>query len=276
MPLAYGLIDPIDLPLPGLAPALEGLRIAHVTDLHIRRDRRRWRDLADQLNRLRVDLLVMTGDYMSHPGDEPTAARVLERLIDGLRPRHGSVAVFGNHDTSELRDRLAHLPVTWLHNEVHRLETTPTVEVLGLGLLASETGDAPALALQATAAGETDAGVHAGRDDDRPLRVMLAHRPEAIPIGADLGLDLVLTGHTHGGQCRMPGKRALHNSSSFPLAMSAGLFRHRHTLGVIARGAGEIALPLRTFCPPHVPLYTLRRRPMPGQPSSDIHPLLRW
>jgi predicted MPP superfamily phosphohydrolase len=313
MPFSYGLLDAMDLPLPALHPALDGLRVAHISDLHINRDRRRWRDLAAQLSRHRVDLVLMTGDYMSWPGDEKPAAEVLERLSESLKPRYGTYAIFGNHDTVDLRDRLAHLPITWLRNQIQRLET-PAIDLLGLGSLASEPGDATALALAAMGhasdepaePGETSpSGAGTAREEsrraresegsegservapvgavpaggerqDRPLRLMLAHRPEAIPTASDLGMDLVLLGHTHGGQCRLPGKRALITSSSFPGSMAAGLFRHRQTLAALTRGAGEIVLPFRTFCRAHVPLYTLRQRPLPGQGGPAIQLLQRW
>jgi predicted MPP superfamily phosphohydrolase len=274
MPVSYGLIDAVDLPLPGLAPRLEGLRIVHLTDLHITAPRRRHAKMVDQLSRMRTDLVLMTGDYMSWPGDEPAAVKAMTRIIQQLKPKLGIFGIFGNHDTEPLRRELTDLPVTWLHHRAHRL-AEPAVQLLGMGELAGESRDSLAGLLD-EGAGDGLSGQTAGSAEDRPLRLMLAHRPEALLTAGDMAVDLMLAGHTHGGQCRLPGKRALMNSCSFPLALSAGAFRHRQTLGVISRGAGEILLPLRVLCPPHVPLYTLRRRPMPGPVTDGIHPIWRW
>jgi len=105
---------------------------------------------------------------------------------------------------------------------------------------------------------------------------MLSHHPDALPTAADLGVDLMLAGHTHGGQCRLPTGRALANASRFPLAMTSGLLRHRDTLALVSRGLGETHLPMRVCCPRHVPLYTLRRRTTPGRSTPEITSVWQW
>ncbi|HEX7010875.1 MAG TPA: metallophosphoesterase [Phycisphaeraceae bacterium] len=271
MPLNYGLIEPIDLPLPHLPVSLEGLRIAHLSDLHVRRLDGFHQRLIGQLGRIRLDLLVLTGDYMDQPGDEPAAARFLTKLLDQVRPSLGAFGVFGNHDTAQLRDAVADLPVRWLCDERCWLPQKP-IELMGLGMPGHLEPDSVALALHRD--GEADAD--ATEESERPLRLLLCHGPSSITTAADLGADLFLCGHTHGGQCRLPTGHALVNSTDLPLRLTSGLLRHRDTLAAISRGVGRAGVMPRLFCRPHVPLYTLHRRPCPGRFTQGIVNLRPW
>lgn len=266
MPLAYGLIEPVDVPLPTLPAALEGLRIAHVSDLHVRRPSRVYRRLADQLTRLRFDLLLMTGDYIDKEGQEAAGLQVMQMLLDTVRPRLGTFGVFGNHDTPALRERFKPLPVHWLFDASHRFADLP-LDILGLHMIAFDEPDPVALAI--------DQARWPVANEPR-LRILLAHTPSSLTTAADMGADLLLAGHTHGGQCRLPTGHALINASDFPLDMSAGMLRHRDTLALVSRGVGFAGWAPRVFCRAHVPIYTLRRGTMPGEPSPAIQCLRYW
>lgn len=271
MPVAYGLIEPADLSLPNLPPGLEGARIAHVSDLHVRRPRRLHNHMIDQLASLRVDLLVFTGDYMDREIHAQASFEVLRRLCERVRPTIGAFGVLGNHDTSDFRQAAEALPVHWLVNQVHCV-ADPPMEVFGLDAARHYQPDSVALALD-----------HAPGDDaasDRRFRLLLSHYPKWIPTASDLGVDLMLAGHTHGGQIRLPTGHALFNSSDLPLRLTSGVLRHRNTLVAISRGLGEAApyglVGVRLFCPPHLPVYTLRRQPLPGLYCDGIEMIQRW
>lgn len=270
---SHGLIDPITLTLPALPPALDGLRIAHLTDLHIRRPRRRFARLGSMLGNLRVDLVLFTGDYITAEGDEAAGEAVMRRLCEAVRPRLGTFGVFGNHDTGDLRERLRDLPVHWLNNSTHRLAGLPLIL---LGFEADQTASPDSVATILDAGGSLrprDGGAVRPADE---LRLLLSHFPTALPVAADIGVDVMFSGHTHGGQCRLPGGRALLNSMKLPLRLTSGVLRHRDTLAVVSRGLGEVRLQLRLFCPPHLPLYTLRHGPLPGDHTYHMVNTRPW
>lgn len=273
MAIAYGLIEPVELHLPTLPRNLEGLRIAHLSDLHIRRNARPYQRLEAQLTTQRLDLIAFTGDYMNWPNrdEEPHVHAVLQRLCRQLRPRLGAFGVFGNHDTALLRERCADLPVRWLRNQATRLDARP-IEILGLDMVYTEWPDAVALAAHLAKLGDPPPL----QADERPFRLMLAHVPTGLPTAADLGADLMLSGHTHGGQCRLPTGHALVNACDMPLRLTSGLLRHRNTLAGVSRGIGFAGSIPRICCKPHVPVYTLRRGTLPGAYTDTIENLRPW
>jgi uncharacterized protein len=264
------LLFHVDLTLPHLPPHLEGLRIAHLTDLHIDRVRRRHQRIVDAVDRAEADLVFLTGDYMSFAGDELVASKVLHEMTPRLRAKRGVFAVWGNHDTPELRQSCADLPLRWLNNRCTR-EADAALEVCGFEV--DQYTDPDSVATAKTAhLNETRAEHQAGR----LVRLLLAHHPTRLTTAADMGFDIVFSGHTHGGQCRLPGGFALRNSVDFPLRLTSGILRHQDTLCVISRGLGEVQLPLRVFCPPHLPVYTLRRGQLPGERTPHIVNTRRW
>ncbi|MCC7193084.1 MAG: metallophosphoesterase family protein [Phycisphaeraceae bacterium] len=249
--------------------SLEGLRIAHLTDLHIERPRQRHQRIIKELALCRPDLIFFTGDYMSYSGDEQVAMTQMEQITRGLRPPHGIYGVFGNHDTLEFRTMAKNLPVKWLVNESHVMPELG-IELLGLDMDRGHLTDVTRLVCDWHAKSATSSS-------ERPLlRLMLAHMHTFLPAAGDLGVDIMFCGHTHGGQCRLPGGFALRNSSDLPLSLTSGIFRHQNTLAAVSRGLGEVNLPFRLFCPPHLPVYTLRRGIGLGEHTYEVRRLRKW
>lgn len=251
------LIDPVDLHLPGLPEPLAGLRLLHVTDPHIRRPRRRLEILLESARQTEIDLLLMTGDLMHLPGHEPNTADYIARLIEAAAPRLATVGAPGNHDTADLHQRLTGLPATWLHNEAWACDGLP-LTVTGLHYDRTRNGDLVAALMH-------EQQISPPSDPPR-FRLLLAHSPNWLPAAARVGFDLVLSGHTHGGQVRLPGGRALDNNCDWPLRLSSGVMRQGRTTMVLSRGLGEtVSQLLRLNCPPHAPLITLH----PGSDESN-------
>ena len=273
------LIDPVTVSIPHLPDSLAGLRIAHLTDLHIRRRRRRYTQIARDLRGLDVDLVALTGDYMSKPGDEAVAFEVMCELCDLLKPRLGTFGVYGNHDTIDLRQRFDQLPVTWLNNRALRPGDSLPLEIIGFEADWDTWPDAIAT-LESMACRDCcqngPAPAPGTGDDQKPVRVLLSHYPQYLPTAADLGVDLMLSGHTHGGQGRLPWLGPVMNSTNLPLGLTSGLLRHCDTVAITSRGLGENLIPLRVCCPPHLPVITLRRGPLPGRMTDQIENVVPW
>lgn len=273
------LLDPLTLRPPRLPAELAGLRLLHITDLHIRKPGKRLARLLAELQSPAYegcDLLLVTGDVMHGPGHESAALDYLGQLIDAARPRYGAFGSFGNHDSDAFIEAATsgagtggadaatsgggHLPITWLRDAAHRMADLP-INLLGLRCSRTDrAGDLPAALLDEA----YDPAGAAGAAESQRLRILLSHYPTWLIPAAEVGIDLVFSGHTHGGQIRMPGGRTLYNSCpDWPLNQSCGVVQHLQTLQVISRGLGESNVPgLRIFCKPHAPLITL-------QPADD-------
>ncbi|MEM7681192.1 MAG: metallophosphoesterase [Planctomycetota bacterium] len=283
---AAGLIDPVDLALPDWPAGAPPLRLAHLSDLHVRgRVQRRHLALGAALRADPPDLICLTGDYMTNPGHEGAAYETLARVLDGLRPGLGVFGVFGNHDSDALIERCGDLPVRWLRNEAVRVEHAGVeIELSGLHIDKKRRPDGAELAASMGAMRGEQEGLGDVMKSVRPsahrisgdavsggrrFRLMLAHLPMALPLARDLGVDLLLSGHTHGGQIRLPGPRLLVNSCDMPLDKSTGVLRMGATMAAVSRGLGEVGLPMRLFCPAHCPVYTVTHGVAEGHAANQ-------
>lgn len=278
-PIPPAPIEPYDLPHSAVPQALDGLTILHLTDTHVRRHELGHRSFRRVLHALRstpVDLIALTGDYMTHPGNEPAAIAMLQALADSWTARLGAFGVFGNHDSPLLMEQARRIPnIAWLENRAVDLPGLP-LTLFG----ASYQEDLFAAALDRRARGigvPGDAAVRAvtgtTRSDhrDRPreasartpmprenLSLVLTHYPSEVFPAAELGLPIVLAGHTHGGQFRLSPRHIAHTASDMPGRLATGILRLRNTLLCVSRGLGEGFLDIRINCPQQMPLYTLR------------------
>lgn len=267
--------EPLPAPLEGFEihhPAvpqnLDGCRILHIADLHARARRslrgptrpRGFPRLQEALGDLRVDMLCLTGDAADRPGDEAAAVDAVGRLVEALpEPRLGRFGSFGNHDHHDARAALkaAVTGVTWLDDDAAR---RPELTILGTG--------------------EPEDLLHAALGERAPLSIALAHDPIGIYPASDLGIPLVLSGHTHGGQIRPHARRLLHTSTDLLGHQATGVLARRSTICCVTRGLGATVIGVRLNCPPQAPVYTLRRSTEEfeetGEETSELRTLLAW
>jgi uncharacterized protein len=235
--------------IPKLSKNLEGLRIALITDLHagggttmelIRRACR----LAMQE---RPDLIALTGD-LSSDGSSVSELAVVD-VLSVLTAPLGVYAVPGNHDHArgieEWKQAVAAYDnIINLTNRVHTINHHGA-EVGVAGLDDFDTGETKLDVLKQLS----------GTD----LNVLLAHNPDTAELLQDVEpvIDLVLSGHTHGGQVRLPGLGAMRNPSHFEQLYEAGMVKRPWTTVYVSRGVGTVHAPVRLFCRPEVAILEL-------------------
>jgi hypothetical protein len=233
-----------EIVLPDLDPAHDGLRVAHLSDLHVGdlTPVGRIRAAIAEANRFRADLVVLTGDYLTR--DRLGVGLMKEQLGGFDAP---TVATFGNHDRwVDPRGAgavLEHLGYGVLENE----NTTLTLRgapftVVGIDDLWTRSADPPR-AMKGAAPGS---------------RLYLAHVPRTADILRNWGKPmLVLSGHTHGGQVNVPVLTSvLRWVAREPY--DEGLYQVGHVQLYVNRGVGNVGLPIRLNAPPEVALLTLR------------------
>jgi len=241
---AYAPADVTELTvkLPRLPSALEGFTIAQVTDIHVGPNIRRqfMDDMVGRVNALKPDLVAITGDLVD--GDIPTLGHSVAAL-QNLKARYGRYFITGNHEYFSGDE-----------------DWCAAVQGLGVDVLRNRhqtIGDAGGAFVLAgvddwSAAYDLDTALQ-GRNPDLPV-VLLAHQPANFQEAVGKGVDLQLSGHTHGGQM-FPFNLVV--AMAFPY--SAGSYRHGQGQLYVSRGTGFWGPPFRTGSPPEIVKVTLTR-----------------
>ena len=247
--LAYGMayerhdlrLVNVTLPVTGLPVALDGLRIGLITDIH-HSEVVPAADVSRAVALLqgsRPELIVLGGDYVSF-GDQRYVEPVAELLAPLAEAPYGSFAVLGNHDDDrEMPAALHQRGFAVLRDQRTRLEIRgETVDLAGLRFWTRRPADL------ARILGDTSG-----------TTFLLAHDPRRLTEAAAFDVQLVLSGHTHGGQVLLPGVGAI-AGRKFPVL--AGTGREGNATLFVSRGVGTVYVPVRINCPPEVVLLTLQ------------------
>ena len=234
------------VPMHGLPPSFDGLRILHLSDLHLDGCLGLGQRIAEAISGLDFDVCVLTGDFrFSDTGRYEHLAAELDGLAPALACRYGVYGVLGNHDF---------------------IEMTPLLEERGIRVLLNEavtlTADTESLWL----VGLDDAHLYGLHDFEKGLRdvppgarVLLVHSPELIPEASKRGFGLYLTGHTHGGQFCLPGGWSPYINARCPRRYTAGPWQYNGMSGYTSQGTGSSGVFARFFCPPEIVIHELRR-----------------
>jgi predicted MPP superfamily phosphohydrolase len=222
-----------------------------------------------------VDLAVMTGDYGDMPQDAEAAAGVLERLVGRIRSRHGVYGVFGNHDGAGFVRRVRGMRgVRWLRGET--VEVGEGLKVVGASFPEDLVG-VGGEALRTRQLGQDEPTPQAHSSTGRGsmgFRIGLVHDPTEVYTAAALGVDVVLAGHTHGGQVRWSAGVTPHTSCDLPSGFASGMYALGGTVLCVSRGMGEAVARIRVRCPRQAGVYVLRRGGLPvGERLSVVR---RW
>src|SRR5882672_2361603 len=224
---------------------LDGFRVVQLSDIHHSpfTSREQIERAVETANSLQPDIVALTGDYVSK---ERAYAAPCAELLSGLRARYGVYAVLGNHD---------HWTDAALITDLFRAEGITVL--VNQGMRFENNGAAFWLAgVDDTMVGLEDLSLALAGSSDHEFKLLLAHNPIILRRAARAGVDLVLSGHTHGGQVSLRSERS---ASGRPRRrLLKGLASQGETQIYVTRGLGTVVLPVRFGCPPEVSLLELR------------------
>lgn len=242
-------VRPVTLSLPRLDPEFDGYRIALIGDIHFEdwTQPRRLDRIVDLVNAQNADLISITGDFLSYSSAPGVPDRLTEAL-GKLEARDGVLTVMGNHDyltdVEIVRRRLLEAGVTELRNDVRTLERgNSMLHIAGVDDL-MESRSRLDLVLD--------------KLPEDGAAILLAHEPDFADVSAATGrFDLQLSGHSHGGQVRMPllGPVFL---PPFSQRYTSGLYEVKNMLQYTNRGLGFVHLRIRFLCRPEITILTLK------------------
>ena len=236
-------LEHVEIFLERLPKKLDGFKIVQLSDTHHSplTSLEHIKRTVKVANRLKPDIFLLTGDYVSH--DREYIAPVAD-VLGNLEAKHGIYACLGNHDHWTDADLVTHLfrgeGINVLINEGFRLET--------------KRGSFWLAGVDDYMAGKTDVGASLRGSFPDELKLLLAHNPVIFREAARHGIDLTLSGHTHGGQIRLRDTE----KNIIPRRRKAGLHKLRKSQLYITRGIGTVVVPMRYQCPPEISLLELK------------------
>jgi predicted MPP superfamily phosphohydrolase len=231
--------------LPGLSAQFDGFTMLHITDMHADMNPGPLQRLIEILPGLRYDICVMTGDFRGQTFGP------FEAALNGLASVRSHLqvpvyAVLGNHDT---------------------IRMVPEIESMGIRMLLNEADMIVRGDQYIHLAGVDDA--HYYRADNiekaasaiprKGISILLSHTPEIYRQAAHAGFQVMLCGHTHGGQICLPGSIPLTLDSVLPRSMGAGPWKYGAMAGYTSVGVGSSMVPVRFNCLPEITLHHLQR-----------------
>ena len=229
--------------LPHLHRDLDGFTILHLSDLHLDMDEQAVFALIEQVREVNYDICVMTGDYRASTyGDIEPSLAVMAQLR--LHIKKEIYAVLGNHDS---------------------ILMVPALEEMGIQLLLNENTHIKHGQGELLLAGIDDAHYFCADDIPRASNgitastpsILLSHTPAIYKQAAAAGFNLLLSGHTHGGQICLPGGVPVILDSDCPRLVSRGKWYYNNMQGYTSVGAGTSVVNVRINCLPEITLHKL-------------------
>jgi len=230
---------------PHLPKAFDGFTIAQLSDLHVEMSEAAMGHALKLIREARYDICVLTGDYRGGTcGPYDTTLAGMADVCAGLK---GPIyAVLGNHDTICMVPGLEAMGIRMLLNE------SDSIECGGQRLYLSGIDDAHFYGM-----GDIEQAAAAIPRDE--FSILISHTPEVYRQAAHAGFNLLLSGHTHGGQICLPGGMPITLDSVLPRSMGSGAWKYLDMIGYTSVGAGSSVVPVRFNCPPEVTLHHLHR-----------------
>jgi predicted MPP superfamily phosphohydrolase len=234
--------------LANLPAPFHGFTILQLSDMHVDMNPGAMRRLVELLPDLSYDVCVITGDFRAKtfgPFDDMLAGlgRVRERLAGAV------YGVLGNHDTIRMVPGLEDMGVRILLNEAVELEKS------GCRIHLAGIDDAHYFRVD-----NIEKAAEGIPEDE--CSILLSHTPEIYQQAAHADFDVLLGGHTHGGQICLPGSIPVTLDAVLPRHMGAGPWRYRGMIGYTSVGVGSSIVAVRLNCPPEITLHELQPAPV--------------
>lgn len=242
--------------LPMLRPGAPDLTLVHLSDVHVGSIGHRERRAIDIVNAVHPDIIVISGDLVRGHG----RPRDLESFLSSLHSRHGNFLVWGNHDYGD------RVPGTWGPDVVRRAGFTLLRNASSV--IRSPGGRIVVAGLDDPITGHDNLKLAMARVSRQDACILVAHSPDIVRSLGNWDIDLVLAGHTHGGQVRLPLVGALwvpHGSLDHLegwFDVNPGVRLH------VSRGLGWSWFPVRFLCRPTIDVITLRSGLPPARGGS--------
>ncbi len=234
-----------ELRFAALPQAFDGYTILHISDMHVDMSEAAMAHLIGLVDGLPYDLCVLTGDYRGKTfGPFDAALEGVAKVRAHLRPP--IYGVLGNHDT---------------------IQMVPAMEAMGIRMLLNECEVIARGNERIHLAGIDDAHFFrvdniekaASQIPNGEFSILLSHTPEIYRQAAHANFNLMLCGHTHGGQLCLPGSIPIKLEAVLPRRMGAGAWQYHDMSGYTSVGAGSSVVAVRLNCPPEITLHRLRR-----------------
>ncbi len=227
-----------------IPPAFDGYTILQLSDLHVDMSEAALQRVEAILPGLDYDICVLTGDYRARTfGPYEAALAGMSRLCGKIcKPLYG---VLGNHDTIRMLPELERMGIRMLLNERVVIEhNNARIHLAGIDDAHFYRAD----------------NIEKAASDIPPqeFSILLSHTPEIYQQAAHAEIDVLLCGHTHGGQICLPGGVPITLDSVLPRRMGAGVWAYHMMQGYTSVGAGSSVVPARFNCPPEITLHRLR------------------
>jgi uncharacterized protein len=226
---------------PLLPAAFRGFTVLQLSDLHVEMNREAMQQVEALATSLEYDICVLTGDFRGRTfgpfGDTLEQMAHITSVLKG--PLYG---VLGNHDTIAMVPGLEEMGIRMLLNECHVIERgSERIHLAGID---------DAHFYQSDSIEKAAAGIP--REE---FSILISHTPEVYKDAAHAGFDVMISGHTHGGQICLPGGIPITLDSRLPRHMGAGPWKYSHLSGYTSVGAGSSVVPVRFNCPPEITLH---------------------
>jgi predicted MPP superfamily phosphohydrolase len=233
-----------EIRLPDLPPLFDGFTILQISDMHVDMNPGPMRRLIELLEEVKYDICVLTGDFRGRTfGPFDASLEGLEEVRSHLKEL--VYGVLGNHDT---------------------IRMVPGIEEMGIRMLLNESETIARGGQQIHLAGIDDAHYYradniekaASQIPHEEISILLSHTPEIYRQAAHAGFNVLLSGHTHGGQFCLPGSIPITLDSVLPRRMGSGPWKYHTMEGYTSVGAGSSIVAVRFNCPPEITLHHLQ------------------